>query len=73
MIKPRRMMWAGYVALVEEMRNVYKVLVENPEGKTPLGRLSRRSEDNIKMDSNKIGWGVDSINLANDRTVGVLL
>jgi hypothetical protein len=30
------------------MRGVYKVLVENPEGKIPLGRHRRIREDNIK-------------------------
>jgi hypothetical protein len=30
-------------------RNAYIVLVGHPEGKRPLGRPRRRSEDNIKM------------------------
>jgi hypothetical protein len=33
-----------------EKRNAYRVLVEKPEGKRPLGRTRRMSEDNIKMD-----------------------
>jgi hypothetical protein len=33
-----------------EKRNAYKILVGNPEGKIPLGRPRRKSEDNIKMD-----------------------
>jgi hypothetical protein len=37
---------------------VYKVLVENPEGKRPLGRPGRRWEDVIRKDLRKIGWGV---------------
>jgi hypothetical protein len=32
MIKPRRMRWAGYVALMGEKRNAYRILV----GKKPL-------------------------------------
>jgi hypothetical protein len=28
-----------------------------PEGKRPLGRLTRGWEDNIKMDLKEIGWG----------------
>jgi hypothetical protein len=28
-----RIRWAGHVALMEEERKVYKVLVEKPEGK----------------------------------------
>jgi hypothetical protein len=32
------------------MRNMYNILVGNPEGKRPLGRLGRKWEDNIRMD-----------------------
>jgi hypothetical protein len=38
-------------------RKVYKVLVEKPEGKRPLGRPRRRWEDGIRMDLRKIGLG----------------
>jgi len=34
------MMWAGHVARREGMRNVYKILVENLEGKRPLWKHS---------------------------------
>jgi hypothetical protein len=37
-IKSRRMKWAGHVARMGEERNVYRVLMEKPEGKRPLGR-----------------------------------
>jgi hypothetical protein len=40
-----------------EVRGVYRVLVGKPEGKRPLGRPSRRWEDNIKMDLQKVGYG----------------
>jgi len=40
-----------------EGRGVYRVLVENPEGKRPLGRPSCRSEDNIKMDMQEVKCG----------------
>jgi hypothetical protein len=45
-----------------EKRKVYKVLVENPEGKRPLERPRRRYEYGIKLDLRNIGWGgrVDS-------------
>jgi hypothetical protein len=67
-IKSRRMRREGYVALMGEERNVYRVLVGKPEGKRPLGRLRRRWEDGIRMDLRKIGWGsVDWIQLAQDR------
>jgi hypothetical protein len=38
-----------------EGRNVYRVLVGNPEGKRPLGRPRRRWENGIKMDLRVIG------------------
>jgi hypothetical protein len=41
-----------------EDRVVHRVLVEKPEGKRPLGIPSRRWEDNIKMDLQKVGRGV---------------
>jgi hypothetical protein len=50
MIKSRRMRWTGHVARMGEKRNAYRILAENPEGKTPLGRPRRRRVDNIKMD-----------------------
>jgi hypothetical protein len=33
------MRWLGNVACMEEIRNVYKMLVGKPEEKRPLGRL----------------------------------
>jgi hypothetical protein len=36
MIKSRRMRWAWHVARIGEKRNVYRILVEKPEGKRPL-------------------------------------
>jgi len=51
-----------------ETRGVYRVLVEKPEGKRPLGRPRRRWEDNIKMHLQEVGCGsVDWIELAQDR------
>jgi hypothetical protein len=49
-------------------RSVYRVLIERPEGKRPLGRPRHRWEDNIKMDVremvvNEANW----IRLAEDR------
>jgi len=40
-----------------ERLGVYRVLVEKPEGRTPLGRPRRRWEDNIKMDLQEVGCG----------------
>jgi hypothetical protein len=52
----------------ERVRNMYKVLIGEPEGQGPLGRPRHRWEDWIKMDLRKIGWGgVGWIHLAQDR------
>jgi hypothetical protein len=48
-----------------ERRDVYRVLVEKPQEKRPLGRTRRRREDNIKMDLQEVGCeGMDWIELA---------
>jgi hypothetical protein len=67
-IKSRRMRWVGHVARMGERRNVYRVLVGKPEGKSALERPRRRWENGIKIDLREIGWGdVDWIHLAQDR------
>jgi hypothetical protein len=38
MIQSRRMVWAGHVARMGEKMNAYRILMEKPEGKIPLGR-----------------------------------
>jgi hypothetical protein len=51
-----------------EKRNVYRLLVGKPEGKSPLRRPRRRWIDNIKMDLLEIGMNVvDWIGVAQDR------
>jgi hypothetical protein len=73
-IKARRMRWAGHVARMGEVRGAYKILVGRPKGRRPLGRPSRRWEDNIKMDLREIGFGdVDWIHCAQVGTGGGLL
>jgi hypothetical protein len=68
MIKSGSLRWEGYVARIGEMRNSYRILVVNPEGKRPLGRPRRGCEDNIKMGQREIGWeDVDWIHLAQYR------
>jgi hypothetical protein len=71
MIKSRGMKWVGHVAQMWEGRDMYRVLVEQPEGKRPMGRLRCRWEDNIKMDLQEAGCGgMDWIELAHDREGG---
>jgi hypothetical protein len=51
-----------------EKRNVYRLLVGKPQGKSPLGRPRQRWVNNIRMDLGEVGWGdVDRIGLAKDR------
>ena len=38
-----------------------------PEVERELGRPRRRWQDNIKMDLQKVEWGMDWIDLAHDR------
>jgi hypothetical protein len=52
----------------EKKGNAYRILVEKPERKRPLGRSRRKGMDNIKIDLRDIGWdGMDWIDLAQDR------
>ena len=56
------------MARMGEGRDVHRVLVGKPDGKSPLGRPRRRWEDNIKMDLQEVGCGgMDWIELAQDR------
>jgi len=40
-----------------EMTGGYRVSVEKPEGKSPVGRPRRRLEDIIRIDVQEVGWG----------------
>jgi hypothetical protein len=60
-----RMRWAGHVARMGEKRDAYRILVGRREVRP--GRSRRRWEDNIKMDLQDEGWGMDWIELAQDR------
>jgi hypothetical protein len=66
-IKSRRRLWEGHVACKGEERKVYGVFVEKSEGKKPLGKPRRTWEDGIRMDIREISWGVEWIQLAQDR------
>jgi hypothetical protein len=67
-IKSRRMIWTGHGARMGERRCVYRVLVEKPEEKRPLGRPRHRWEDNIKIDLHEAGCeAISWIELAQDR------
>ena len=55
------------MASMGEGRDVQRVLVGKPEGKTPLGRPRCRWEDDIKMDIQEVGGSGDWMELAQDR------
>jgi hypothetical protein len=55
-IKLRKMRRAGHVPGMVK-RNVYRLLVREPEGKRPPARPRHRWLDNIGMDLREIGWG----------------
>jgi hypothetical protein len=52
---------------MRKSRCVYRVLVEKPEEKRPLGKPRRRWEDNTKIYLQKVGWNRDWIDLAQDK------
>jgi len=54
-IKSRKARWAGHVAPMGERGGAYKILVVIPEARRPLGRSTRRWENNIKMDLQEVG------------------
>jgi hypothetical protein len=48
-------------------KGVHRILVSKPGGKSQLGKLRRRWEDNIKLDLQEVGCGgMDWIDLAQD-------
>jgi hypothetical protein len=57
----------GACSTYGEKRSAYRILVGRPEGSRQLDRPRRRSEDNIKMDLQEVEWGMDWIELAQDR------
>jgi hypothetical protein len=47
-----------------ESRRAYRMLVEKPKGKITLARPRHRWDNNIKIDLQEVGWGMDRIDLA---------
>jgi len=61
------MSWVEHVARMGERLVAYRVFVGKLKGKRQLGRPRRRWEDNIKMNLQEVGWGMDWIQLAQGR------
>jgi hypothetical protein len=58
-------MWGGDGGMWPEWgRNVYRIVVGKPKVRRSLGRRRYRWEDNIKMDFEELGLGVELIHLA---------
>ena len=55
---------------MEDRVGVYRVVVGRPQAKRPLVRPRRRWEDNIKMDLQYVGRGMDWINVEQERDGG---
>jgi hypothetical protein len=59
---------AGHKAWMGEESNLYRNLMEKPEGNRPVGRSRRRCDGSIRMDFHEVGcWGCGWIGLAQDR------
>jgi hypothetical protein len=69
-IKLRTKRWVGYVACMGDRKGIYRVLVGKPEGKRPLGRPRCRLEDNIKMDLQEVGIGLDQAGSEHGQAAG---
>jgi hypothetical protein len=60
------MRWARHLALRGNSRHAYRVLVGKPEERRELGKQTQMG-DNIKIDVQEVGWGMDWIDLAQNR------
>jgi hypothetical protein len=68
-MKSRMMRWAVHVAHMGERRNAYRVLVGKPERRRRLRRPDMDGRTILKWIFEKLGWGMDWIDLAQDRNV----
>jgi len=53
------MISAGHVVCMEEVRNAYKILVGEPEGKRPIGRPRCIRRIMLRWTLKEIGCGMD--------------
>ena len=66
------MRWAGHVARIGDVRRLYRILVGKLEGKRPLGRPTRRWENNINESSGSGMWeyGLDRVSRGQGKVAG---
>jgi hypothetical protein len=69
-IKSRRRKWAGHVARLGERRGVYRILVGKPERKNHLEDPGVDGRIILRWIFRKRDWGMDRIDLAQDRDSG---
>jgi hypothetical protein len=63
--KLSRLTWAGHVICQDDDDLSRRILLSEPGGKRPRGRLTLRSEDGVKDDAAKLGcrnWTVVTLN-----------
>ena len=63
----------GACGIYGARRDAYKVLVETPDGRRLLGIYGLSWKDNIIMDLQVVGWGLNWIDVAWVRKGGVPL
>ena len=61
------MRWEGRVARMGERTGANRVLVGKSEIREILARPGHRRKNNIKLDFQEVIWGMDWIDLAQDR------
>jgi hypothetical protein len=66
-INSRRIRWARHVAGKGERGGAYRLWVGKPEGKRSIERRRRRWEDNIEMNFQDTGRGMDWIDMVQNR------
>jgi hypothetical protein len=54
------MRWVGLVECMEAGRGAYWVLVGKLKRRRPLGRTVHARKDDIKIDLQEVGWGVQT-------------
>jgi len=65
-IRSKRIIWAEYVACMEDRRSTCRDFMGRPTGMKPLERPRRRWEDTTEMNLQEAGWRMNWIGVAQD-------